>query len=179
MRFEIPECRRCLFCMPLRYGVITFGYISLIFSIFCIALEIFLGIDDLEGVTRITYRGNDFLTRSWLAILLYLVDISFVIVLLFGAHMKQVRLLTVYYYYGITTTLASFLMITVTDLSRDSMYVIVDVCFIFVALVIHIYMLFMVRSMIKKLRQSSGLSFVNHVSEVLMESSEERYRNPL
>ncbi|XP_038212762.1 uncharacterized protein LOC119832987 [Zerene cesonia] len=179
MRIEIPECRRCLFCMPLRYGVLTFGYISLIFSLLCIALEIFLGIDDLAGVTRITYRGNEFLTRSWLAIFLYLVDIAFVIVLLFGAHMKRVRLLIIYYYYGITTTLASFLMITIADISRDSVYMIIDVCFVFLALVIHIYMLFMVRSLIKKLRQASGLSYVNHVSEVLVESPEEQCRNPL
>lgn len=34
MRVDLPECGRCCFCLPLRKGVLTYGYISLV-SFFC------------------------------------------------------------------------------------------------------------------------------------------------
>lgn len=30
MRLEIPECRRCCGCVPLRHGVLVFGYLNLV-----------------------------------------------------------------------------------------------------------------------------------------------------
>ncbi|CAK1542928.1 unnamed protein product [Leptosia nina] len=182
MRFDLPECGRCCFCLPLRKGVLTYGYICLIFTIFLIAVELYLGYDDLSGMTLVAYHGNSFFSRVWLALLLYSIDGAFTIVLLVGAHTKRVLLLTIYFYYGITTTLATFLTISLIDydlLNRDPYFMALEITFILFALTLHIYMLCLVRNMIKKLRQNSGISFVNQVSEVVVEPPIENFQNPL
>ncbi|XP_022112861.2 uncharacterized protein LOC110991704 [Pieris rapae] len=182
MRIELPEFRRCCFCFPLRRGVLVYGYICLLFTLFCLWLEIYLGYDDLTGMTLVAYHGNSFFTRAWLAILLYVIDFVFTIIMLVGAHTKRVRLLTIYFYYGVTTTLATFLTMFIINydlLNRDLYNVIIEITFIVFAIILHLYMLCLVWNMIKRLKQNSGLTFVNQVTEVVIEPPAENIQNPL
>ncbi|XP_052749306.1 uncharacterized protein LOC128200291 [Galleria mellonella] len=89
MLIDIPECKRCAFCFPLRYGILIFGYLSLIFSILVICLELWLGYgSSVTEPTMSIYRGVGLYTQMWFPILLYILEVIFNIILLIGAHMK-------------------------------------------------------------------------------------------
>ncbi|KAM3958803.1 uncharacterized protein ACR2FA_007209 [Aphomia sociella] len=90
MLIDIPECKRCMFCVPLRFGILTFGYLNLIFSILVVSCELWLGIIFPVLVPTLSvYRGVHMYTQKWLPILLYVLEIIFNIVLLIGAHMVR------------------------------------------------------------------------------------------
>ncbi|CAK1583016.1 unnamed protein product [Parnassius mnemosyne] len=174
MQLEIPECRRCCCFIPLRYGIIVFGYVNLIFSLLTLGVEIWLltGDKDMEH-TMTLYRGASFVTQAWLPVILYLLEAIFEVVLLVGAHLKNPRLLRVYYYYGITTTSAMasvvlFLMVRHYEALYDWNAALFEGCFMFCGFALQIYLLMLIRTELKKLKQKSQLSFINHVAEVVV-----------
>ncbi|CAG5043584.1 unnamed protein product [Parnassius apollo] len=174
MQLEIPECRRCCCFIPLRYGIIVFGYLNLIFSLLILGLEIWLvTIDRKMEHTVALYRGASFITQAWLTITLYLLEAIFDVVLLVGAHLKNPSLLRVYYYYGITTTSAiASLVIFLTVKHYEALYdwntALFEGCFIFSGFALQIYLLLLIRTELKKLKQNSQLSFINHAAEVVV-----------
>ncbi|CAK1583019.1 unnamed protein product [Parnassius mnemosyne] len=174
MQLEIPECRRCCCFIPLRYGIIVFGYLNLIFSLLILGEEIWLETGDMNIEHTMTlYRGALFITQTWLPIILYLLEAIFDVVLLVGAHLKNPRLLRVYYYYGITTTSAIalvvlFLMVRHYEALQDWNTVLFEGFFIFCGFALQIYLLLLIRTELKKLKQKSQLSFINHVAEVVV-----------
>ncbi|XP_068628809.1 uncharacterized protein [Battus philenor] len=181
MLVEIPECRRCCCFVPLRYGILVFGYINLVFSILVLSLETWLG--ETTNYTMSIYRGVSFYARTLLPIFLYAMETIFNIILVVGAHMKNLRLLRTYYYYGITTTLAAFVSLFVVKYHQvhyDFEQVIIELSFVFCGFAIQIYLLLLIRTELKKLRQNNQLSFINHVAEVVVTvHPDDEGRNPL
>ncbi|CAH2041668.1 unnamed protein product, partial [Iphiclides podalirius] len=184
MQLEIPECRRCFCCLPLRCGIIAFGYLYLIFSLFVLSLETWLAVTGVTSThTMALYRGVSFYTQLWFFMLLYVIEAVFSIVLLIGAHGKKPRLLRVYFYYGITTTLASL----VTLLSLAHHYAnahwansVLEGSLAFCGFALQAYLLLLIRTELKKLRQNSQISFINHVAEVVVDvPRDEEAGNPL
>ncbi|XP_013136199.1 PREDICTED: uncharacterized protein LOC106101501 [Papilio polytes] len=182
MRVEIPDCKRCCCFVPLRYGIIVLGYLNLIFALLVVSLETWLAVGDSSKLTMSMYRGLSFYTQMWLPVFLYTLEIVFNIILLIGAHLKKKSLLRIYYYYGITTTLASFFTLFVVkhrQIHHDFENTIIDLSFVFCGFALQIYLLLLIRTELKKLR-SAQLSFINHVSEVMVDASHSGHgRNPL
>ncbi|XP_050344347.1 uncharacterized protein LOC126769530 [Nymphalis io] len=182
MRLEIPECRRCCCCFPLRHGIIVFGYIHLLFSIFVLAVEIYVSINHVSSQhTMALYKGVAFYSQVWFAFILFIAEILFNIVLLVGAHMKKTQLLRAYYYYGITTTLASlvtFIVVRYSDLYSHFGFYILEACFVLTGLGIQVYLLLLVRSELLKIRHTSRLCYVNHAAEIIVDTPIQSGRNP-
>lgn len=177
---EIPECRRCCCCVPLRHGILVFGYINLIFSILVVALEAFVSVNYVSSYhTMALYKGVAFYSQIWFALILYTVEIVFNIVLLVGAHKKKIKLIRAYYYYGITTTLAHHQAPSHhQELYRQWAYFIVECCFVLSSLGLQVYLLLLVRSELLKIRQSTRLCYVNHAAEVMVDTPLQVGRNP-
>ncbi|XP_045774124.1 uncharacterized protein LOC123873348 [Maniola jurtina] len=185
MRLEIPECRRCCCCLPLRRGVLVFGYLNLVFSVFIVVIET---LDAFEGVFlnhTVMFRGVHFYAHVWFAAVLYLTEIAFNIVLLVGAHMKRTDLMRAYYYYGITTTLASLITFFVLWLNSVNTctacywsFYIVQTGFVLCGVGIQVYLLLLIRSELLKIRQNSCLCYVNHASEMVVDTPLQTGHNP-
>ncbi|XP_069359819.1 uncharacterized protein [Maniola hyperantus] len=188
MRLEIPECKRCCCCVPLRHGVLVFGYLNLVFSIFVVAIEILVAYKGtyFTNHTMMMFRGVHVYTHVWFAAVLYVSEIIFNIVLLVGAHMKKTQLMRAYYYYGITTTLASLVTFFVLWLSSINTcthcfywsYYIVLLGFVLSGVGIQVYLLLLIRSELLKIRQHSRLCYVNHASEIVVDTPLQTGHNP-
>ncbi|KAJ0171754.1 hypothetical protein K1T71_012517 [Dendrolimus kikuchii] len=168
MRVEIPYCTRCCFILPLRLGIIILGYINLLFSILVVSIEKWLGMRVSSiGITLSMYKGFNFDATPWLTIFLYILEIIFNIVLIIGAHLKRIRLIRVYYYYGVTTILATFVSYLYMRLQNviDTV-VISEICLAFIGMAVHVYLLALIRSEMNKRRYHCGGSYVNYITEV-------------
>ncbi|XP_045452020.1 uncharacterized protein LOC123661051 [Melitaea cinxia] len=182
MRVEIPECRRCCCCFPLRRGIIVLGYINLAISIFLVVIEIVISVK--YGKTNYTvtlYKGLMFFSQVWFAYILFASEILFNIVLLVAAHTKKSRLLRAYYYYGITMTLATlvtFITLRTGDMFRNYGSYILESCFFFTNIGLQGYLILLVRSELLKMRRRSCTSYVNHAAEILVDTPEQTGRNP-
>ncbi|RVE42843.1 hypothetical protein evm_012518 [Chilo suppressalis] len=185
MRCEIPECRRCLFCIPLRSGIFLFGYLNLLFSILLMYIEAWLGWGEPATASTLSmYRGVAIFTQLWLPIVLYSLEIIFNIVLIIGAHTRRKVLLRTYYYYGMTTTVATFLVLMVLFMfdngsPRMGSIHIIDMLAGICGFVVHIYLLLLIRSELKKPRYRSGVTFVNQAAEIVSPPPWSDGRNPL
>ncbi|XP_047997913.1 uncharacterized protein LOC125235408 isoform X1 [Leguminivora glycinivorella] len=238
MYCDFPELGRCCFCMPLRRGVLTFGYLNFFFSVFMIGVYSYymnLASDNLhllyhgslsvipveaclfiycleivfdlvllygthlgfavfalsldvyfsEGLDLSThtfgfYRGTSFIAERWLFFIMYCVEIAFIIVLLIGVHTRNSRLMIVYFYYGITTTLASlatFIFVNIQEFHTHIPLYLIDITIIFSAIVTQAYLLLLIRSELDKPRES--LRFVNHLAEVCVQQPATNGLNPL
>ncbi|CAH0726752.1 unnamed protein product, partial [Brenthis ino] len=182
MRLEIPECRRCCCCVPLRRGILVFGYINLMFSICIVVMESVISFNEFNTTHMMAvYKGVSFYSQAWFALVLYSAEIVFNIVLLIGAHKKKTKLLRAYYYYGITTTLASlvtFVVVRHKELYSNWGYNIIECTIVFCGIGLQVYLLLLVRSELLKMRQSSRFCYVNHAAEMVVDAPLQTGRNP-
>ncbi|XP_022826863.1 uncharacterized protein LOC111356650 [Spodoptera litura] len=179
MLIEIPELRRCCCCLPLRRGILIFGYISLFLTILFGTLQIVLcvfyhNMKSSFATTAALYRGVIMEVQLCIVFLLYSLDIVFHIVLIVGAHMKRRRLLRIYYYYELTTMVATFVVVLITyiDLHRYPRwnFILTEFSLAFTGFVLQVYLVLLVRSELNKDRYQEGTSsFINHVAEVFID----------
>ncbi|CAH2236576.1 uncharacterized protein LOC120631559 [Pararge aegeria] len=184
MHLEIPECKRCCFCVPLRHGVLIFGYLHFAFTIFIVAVEIWVfSTGEVTYHTITLFRGAHMYIHYLVAVGLHVAEIIFNIVLLVGAHMKKPQLLRAYYYYGITTTVASFVTFVVLWLRLTCrhcyfMDYLIEVAFLVTGIGIQIYLLLLIRSELLKIRKNNHLCYVNHASEMVVDAPLQSGHNP-
>ncbi|KAJ2951544.1 hypothetical protein O0L34_g13693 [Tuta absoluta] len=164
MRFEIPECKRCCFCVPLRYGLLAWSYLILI------PLGLLLVLQFMYYTYDLAYGWKTVVEDTCL-IILNLVNIVFTILLIVAAHKKSSKLLKVYNKWALGTAIAN-LVALVSDFTCD--------LFIYGALVFWFWLMFLmvllmglifigmqmyiialVRSEIIKLESNSGFEFHN------------------
>ncbi|XP_073945758.1 uncharacterized protein [Choristoneura fumiferana] len=183
MYLEIPKFTRCCYCLPLRHGIITLGYLYLAYSIYIVCVNLYFEFDkELSSYDFGFLRGASFIVERWLVFLLYAVEIAFIIVLIIGAHLKKEKLLVAYYYYGITTTLAAFatfffLTVKYAQTTHSTLFAL-DLSIMFSAIVSQVYLLLLIRSELRKPREA--LRYVNHLAEVTVQPhARENGFNPL
>ncbi|CAK1542926.1 unnamed protein product [Leptosia nina] len=161
---DIPSCGRCCFCLPLRRGVITFGYINIVWSALMIAV---ISPDDHHR-PLITFYGTIQEYSRTLGIVCRAIDILMSLILVFGGHMKRPLCLKIFFYYTSSTLLAVFVMQIVEMSTTDMLFMeyIEFAMFIFSAF-IHIYILLQVRSLIKKLEfATSSDGYENQMQQI-------------
>ncbi|XP_013185042.2 uncharacterized protein LOC106130690 [Amyelois transitella] len=166
MYCEWPEFRRCCFCLPLRRGILILAYVNIICSI-------------LESVMYFTDSAVLTVHRSYmelpyeLNIALVLLDIVATLVFLFGLHTKRELYVRVYYNFMIFSLSAS-VPLTVIELSLMSHpHTIYFTIFYFIfTTIINIYLLLMVRSMVRKLQIFEGNTFDNQLADIVQGSTQ-------
>ncbi|XP_047997744.1 uncharacterized protein LOC125235278 [Leguminivora glycinivorella] len=90
MRRETPEFRRCCFCIPLRRGLITWGYLRAALDLLAMSLVIYI-------LTAISILHGLLITE----IVVLIIDVVFNIMLIVGGHLKSIKLLKVNYYFSL------------------------------------------------------------------------------
>ncbi|XP_048483472.1 uncharacterized protein LOC119692747 [Plutella xylostella] len=165
MRFEVPKFERACFCLPLRGGIIAIGYLN---SLYCIVelslLFLFPGAPAL-----VVYHGVFIRAEGWVAGAMYGAELASLVLLLVGAHMKWPQLLRGYYYYAVSTSLATFLTFLVLrdEEEKGVTDYVLEAAFFFCGFVLQVYLVLLVRSELLKLRaQAQPRSFVNHTAEL-------------
>ncbi|KAF9823077.1 hypothetical protein SFRURICE_015557 [Spodoptera frugiperda] len=150
MRTELPTCRRCCFCLPLRYGLLSWGYFRFVISgMFLVGLTIgFVGLVTAED----SYRELGSIIVVGILLLSTLTDFVLNFLFILGGHKKDVRLLKSYYVYSIVLCVLTILLGTTSS--------------------VHTVMIFKMTSFdlsfffwIIKLRSNCEFRFVNLASE--------------
>ncbi|CAG9784604.1 unnamed protein product [Diatraea saccharalis] len=151
MRVNVPEVRKCCFCFPLRYGIILFGIINIIFSLLAIASLVFT--TELRRVSLTNGSSLEDVTSTVLFSILGLgVILNFV--LLVGGCQKDISMLRLYNYYAVLTCLAALVPLFILLYRKQY----TDVYAAFVAIVMQIYVIVLVRSETLKLEKELLIS---------------------
>lgn len=178
MYTEVPKLTRCCFCVPLRYGLLVWGYLKLLpllalFTTLILELKRFL---DYQSASE-THNNIGVPPSIPILFTIIIVEIIFSIVLLIAGHLKNAILFKVYYYYSIAMAvifiicyavfIIGFIVLTYSNpfMYMLLMYVVQIVLFGAAVFVLHIYITILVRSEMLKLRDNSNFSFVNHAAE--------------
>ncbi|XP_045774126.1 uncharacterized protein LOC123873350 [Maniola jurtina] len=169
MYFELPKLTRCCFCMPLRRGLLTIGYINLFFSTIGVVVY-WTPIQMHVDLPSFAYDDLDALGGEINAVV-YFIDLVFSVILVYGAHKQIARWLKAYYYYS----LATFVMMIILFLRyiyETPRYTEEDVAMSATRWCIYFYLILLVRSFLEKLENKSGLTYDNQVEEVVIGDGE-------
>lgn len=160
--------------MPLRRGVLTFGYINLIFSAFMVGIYSYSVHADL-GLFSIYHGVNVGISiPEGVCIAIYCFEVLFTAVLLYGTHKKLILYIKIYYYFAVTTTVASAL-VQVIDFaasvsSRMGFYMVFEVLpLMFAALTIQVYLIILIRSLLKKMEEDIPHGYENQLQQIVYE----------
>ncbi|XP_059045430.1 uncharacterized protein LOC131841180, partial [Achroia grisella] len=176
MYTDVPKLTRCCFCLPLRHGLLFWGYLKLLpllgmFLLLILELTRFIGYQD-SGATHSSLPPPIPILMT-----LTIVDIIFSVILLVGGHTKNWNLFKIYYYYSMTMVglfvlcysvfIIGFIVMSYSNpfLFYLLIYVIQIVLFGAAVLLLQIYITILVRSEMLKLRDNANFSFVNHAAE--------------
>ncbi|KAJ8720019.1 hypothetical protein PYW07_012062 [Mythimna separata] len=174
MYCDWPTLGRCCFCMPLRRGVLTFGYINLIFSAFMVGVYSYSIHADFDLFS--IYHGINVGVSipQGVCVAIYCLEIVFTAVLLYGTHKKLINYIKTYYYFAVTTTVASVL-VQIIDFaasvsSRMGFYMVFEVLpLMFAALTIQVYLIILIRSLLKKMEEDIPHGYENQLQQIVYE----------
>ncbi|XP_022826888.1 uncharacterized protein LOC111356667 [Spodoptera litura] len=173
MKTEVPMCKRCCFCLPLRQGLLVWGYIKLIADLYILAILAYL----LVIIIAFKVFEVEFACLI-IAIAIFLIDFALTIVFVVGVHKKIVKYLRLFYILSIVMlAITLLLMIAYIGLVASfpwysstaelwEHYIKVYSSF-FLVLVVQIYFILLLRSEIIKLKNSRKFRFVNNTAEAL------------
>nr|XP_049700644.1 uncharacterized protein LOC126055453 [Helicoverpa armigera] len=180
MRGEIPQCTRCCFCLPLRYGLLAWGYFKMIADALLISLMLYQVISLIivfseNEISDVTMVKIDLAIMSAI-LLLFVPDFLITIMFIVGGHKREVKPIRAFYYYSMGIWIATLFTILVgsvrivnwasrgmTIISLESLLITFSV--FFVVLVVQSYLLLLLRSEIIKLSNNCGFEFVNNAAE--------------
>ncbi|XP_034832942.2 uncharacterized protein [Maniola hyperantus] len=162
MYCELPKLTRCCFCMPLRRGLLIFGYLNILYSALSV---LFLSISFHLDEQTIAFLDID-LFDIYIYDILYCIDMVFNMVLIYAAHRQIVRCLKVFYYYTMTMLFVLIILMIYFIFSKPD-NVIDYVMSSFVKCCLYIYLIILVRSLLEKLENSSGLTYENQLQEII------------
>ncbi|CAG9123069.1 unnamed protein product [Plutella xylostella] len=151
---EVPKVKKCCFCIPVRKGIIIFGYINLTLSLLAFPLLVFLLVEQLsEESAPVREPARLPLTVAWVA-----VDVAMNLALIASAHKKNASLLRLYLVVGggfqLLTLLLDLLLFDLGDVLENVVY------FFFLSL--NVYLLYLVFCTIHQLRETSGVQYMAH-----------------
>ncbi|CAK1583012.1 unnamed protein product [Parnassius mnemosyne] len=173
MYLELPQIKRCCFCVPLRYGLLVWAYIKMFW---CLFLGVVFSVKMVYLARRSPQDVKTELVTLSLFVTALTIDIVITFVFIVGAHKKNPTLLRVYYKYGLASLVIIFLLFLLVIgvnifwyFYIRKFYYLQDVIdaatFGAGVLLINLYLLSMIRSEIQKLENNTQLTFVNHVTD--------------
>ncbi|CAK1583014.1 unnamed protein product [Parnassius mnemosyne] len=175
MYTDIPSFTKCCFCAPLRYGLLVWAYFKLVTSII-IFLSALTWILSLVIFVILVGDVKVFIVLAVTTLTILLFDIIFNLVLIIGAHKKHTTLLRLYYRYGIahafviTASALLFIVYAVASasdpFSKPKLWhnIVIFASAICASMIIHTYLLILVRSEVLKLKANSQFMFTNHTA---------------
>ncbi|XP_023951469.1 uncharacterized protein LOC112055533 [Bicyclus anynana] len=161
---EIPVFGRCCFCMPLRRGILTFGYLNIVFAAFMVGVYSYSVHFSYD--MAMVYHGVAGNADSGVCLAIYCADIIFSVVLLYGAHRQIIIYLKVFYYYTLCTLFATIVLEIIVATQRYFFMELELLPLFFAGIAIHIYLIFLVRSLLKKL-EISGHTYENQLHQIV------------
>nr|XP_034832658.1 uncharacterized protein LOC117989411 [Maniola hyperantus] len=165
-KLKCPVVKKCCFCVPIRKGVIIFGYVNLVLSLLSVPFLLFLLVEgitsarDTEDTQEVDKEAAplDPVLHIPLTIAFVAIDVIITIILLVGAHKKNLVLLQIYFYFG---TLFQILTLCVDLIYFDFReYVENIIYFIFFGL--NIYLLFLVYNTMQVIQESREVQYVTY-----------------
>ncbi|CAH4031689.1 unnamed protein product [Pieris brassicae] len=149
MIIETPLCQRCCFCLPLRRGIIAFGYFNIIWSTLMTAFMIFTNhsIFIIHGTSQEWGEPATYIAS--------IVDILLSVVLVIGGHKNLTICLKVFFYYTCLTLLAIFVIqiYALTNLVYSD--TVIETGLFIISTIIHVYILLQINSLINKINHST------------------------
>ncbi|CAK1542927.1 unnamed protein product [Leptosia nina] len=164
---EVPDFGRCCLCLPLRKGILVFGYLNVLFSAFMTGVYSY-SIHNSYNSTILVYHGSMSTVEDKACLIFYLFDFVFALVLVYGGHTKIIKYLKAFYYYAVTTLLAT-LVLQIVGLcsSRYPFGMILETSGLFLfGLSLHLYLILLVRSLLNKLERS-GHTYENQLHQIV------------
>ncbi|XP_061718488.1 uncharacterized protein LOC133526030 [Cydia pomonella] len=170
MRREAPGFKRCCFCIPLRRGLISWGYLKLALDLVAISLVIYI-------LTAISVLHVILIIE----IVALVIDMVFNILLIVGGHLKAVKLLKASYIFSLVwlgmlvlgffwqtyaeIRLALVLMSYGMEYGDVVVIALPGLSISFVQICLQIYLILLIRSEVIKLQdQSLEMQFSNPAS---------------
>ncbi|CAG5043586.1 unnamed protein product [Parnassius apollo] len=176
MYTDIPSFTKCCFCAPLRYGLLVWAYFKLVTSIIIFASVLIWLLNFTKSVVLIA-DAIHFLALFVATISIHLFDIIFNLVLIIGIHKKHVTLLRLYYRYGVAhafvITATALICIVYAIASTSAPFdepnlwhkIVVFASAICASMLVHTYLLILVRSEVLKLKANSQFKFSNQAAD--------------
>ncbi|XP_063625200.1 uncharacterized protein LOC134796936 [Cydia splendana] len=179
MHGEAPELKRCCFCLPLRRGLIGWGYTKLILNILAIVYSGFIMYIYATRSWR-PMEVRDFVIVAFIDFFI-LLDIAFGIIFIVAGHKKNVKLLQISYIYNmawlVLVTLANCFQLCINlsiayrmwSYMDSRKYIIFNLLtssgLAFSLIFAQIYLILLIRSEMIKLRQQTlGMQYSNVAS---------------
>ncbi|XP_035437821.2 uncharacterized protein LOC118267752 [Spodoptera frugiperda] len=173
MKIELPVCKRCCFCIPLRRGLLVWGYIKLLADLYFLTIMSYI----LLILIAFSAYGQEF-AGMVVVIAVFLIDFAMTIVFIIGAHKKIVKYMRLFYFLSIAMLALTLLLVIIhicllsnypwfrsrTDALEYGIKVYSSYFFV---IVVQIYFIFLLRSEIIKLKNSCKFRFVNNTAEAL------------
>lgn len=172
---DLPVLKKCCFCVPLRYGLLTWGYIKLATAI--LVLKLFIIIVIVLSGFIVTSRDVPLIIIIILIALILATEIVLHVIFIVGAHKKNVKLLRAYYYYAVFmwivmlimalvgTAFFIFIVVYSQGSRSDDILISMNVLGFFLTIVVQTFLLLSLRSEIIKLRSNCPYRFVKNENE--------------
>ncbi|XP_038212584.1 uncharacterized protein LOC119832860 [Zerene cesonia] len=174
MRCEWPELTKCCFCVPLRRGLLAWGYFKLVLNLTLIG---FMGLHLYMIITRQDHFPLFGILILASINLVFVTDATFQIIFIVGAHKKNYKYLRCYFRYNVVVLVTVFVCSVIyASYALYSLgvflFVILFIPFAIQLLLIIIlyqlvsfYFLVLSRSEFKKLKNNAKFEFVNQLEE--------------
>ncbi|XP_049875222.1 uncharacterized protein LOC126373212 [Pectinophora gossypiella] len=165
---EVPDFGRCCFCLPLRRGVLLFGYINVLFSAFMVGVYAYCVNGCESNNFQLIYRGVTTDSVAGVCIAVYCAEIIVNCLLVYGAHEKIIICLKIFYYYSISTTLAAVVLEVVEFANAAHLGRVLEMGILtFTGLCIQLYLICLVRSLLNKLVTAGPHSYDNQLHTIV------------
>ncbi|XP_059059392.1 uncharacterized protein LOC131852695 [Achroia grisella] len=148
MSIKVPEVNRCCFCLPLRKGIITFGCINIILTLFAAACLVVT--TELRKLT-ITHGSSFEVVTSTVLFSILGMGVILNMLLLVAGCQQDISMFRLYNFYGVATVLAT-LVPTFILLSRLQT---LEACVTLAAIAMQCYVIVLVRSEIVKMEEQA------------------------
>ncbi|XP_072943688.1 uncharacterized protein [Epargyreus clarus] len=164
---DIPDLGRCCFCMPLRRGILTFGYLNVVFSAFMVGIYSMSVHMDMD--VSLLFHGVSSEMDDTVCLVFYCVDILFNLALVYGAHRKILIYIKVYYNYAIATILLMIVLEIISMATSDHfVFLYIELLGLFFAgICLHVYLLILTRSLIRKMQISEQHTYENQLHTIV------------
>lgn len=168
MYCDWPVLTRCCFCLPLRRGVLTYGYIHLIVSMIVTGMystSVYFN----DEHNYLSYHGAGARAPPELCVALYCLEIVFSALLIYGTHTRSVPYIKAFYYFSITTLVAAMILQIVDAAMIAHIGYMLEMLLFFVltGLALQIYLIILVSSLLKKLTTDGPHTYENQLNMVV------------